>query len=334
MKSRLRSIMRAVFMLIYIYSGGASLCQAGMVTITFDDGLIGTYKYAFPILRQHSQEATIAVIYSRLTEKNDDYMTTEQVLELQKNGWEVASHSLTHKRPNDIPKYYSDEPIDGWRVDNKKKYTFQANYEYPFIACLLEDGGLDLKEVNTIDEVAATPASFYFDRIIEELHVHPHHPVKDPKKLNIRAGSYQREMDFSRLELEKLGFKITSFITPHNQWSADLREVSKNYYSCVATGLESDNPRGTFDAHFIKRFVVYKDSTVNSLIRLVKETAVKNDTWVVFCFHGVGDDIGWEPWSVEKLEKFCAWLQEQKIKVVTLAEGAALMKASHNGPSK
>ncbi|MEI6125756.1 MAG: polysaccharide deacetylase family protein [Pseudomonadota bacterium] len=334
MKFRFYLYIRTVFFLVCFCSCGSALCQAGMVTITFDDGLINTYKYAFPILKQHNQTATTAVIYSRLTEKNDDYMTLEHVLELQKNGWEVASHSLTHKRPNDIPKYYSDEPVTGWKIDNKKKNTFQANYDYPFIACLLEDGGLDLKEVTTLDEVAATPASFYFDRIIEELHVHPHRQVKDPGKINIRACSYQREMDFSRLELEKLGLKITSYITPHNQWTAELREISKNYYACVATGLESANDKDSFDAHFIKRFVVYKDNTVNSLVRLVKENAVRNDTWVVFCFHGVGDDIGWEPWSIEKLEKFCAWLQEQKIKVVTLSEGAALMKASQNGPLK
>jgi len=81
----------------------------GMVSLTFDDGLASTWKHAFPILRQYQQKATVGIICSRLFMQDDDYMTTEQTLDLHRNGWEIVSHSLTHKRPSDIPLHYSDE---------------------------------------------------------------------------------------------------------------------------------------------------------------------------------------------------------------------------------
>jgi peptidoglycan/xylan/chitin deacetylase (PgdA/CDA1 family) len=317
---------KAVVLLVCITAFAAGNCCAGMVSITFDDGLAGIYKHAFPVMKKYNQAATAAVIYNCLTTNNDDYMTVEELLDLQKNGWEISSHGLTHKSPTEIPKYYTDEKINNWIWDNRKKHIYQASYDYPLITCLTENGR-NLKELDSLEAVARTPGSYYYDHVIEELHIRPFTPAA-PAKLDIRSCSYQREMESSKAEMEKLGFLIRTYTTPYNIWSDDLKAVSKNYYDNVITGSESPNEIKNFDPHWIKRFVVYKHTTVNSLTRLVKKDVIEKDGWVVFCFHEIGDHVGWEPWSVERLDRFCAWLQEQQVKVVTISEGAALMKAA------
>jgi hypothetical protein len=49
---------------------------------------------------------------------------------------------------------------------------------------------------------------------------------------------------------------------------------------------------------------------------------------VVFCLHEIEDDVGWEPWTAEKLTRLCSWLQEQQVRVVTISEGVAAIKAA------
>jgi hypothetical protein len=49
---------------------------------------------------------------------------------------------------------------------------------------------------------------------------------------------------------------------------------------------------------------------------------------VVFCFHGIGDKTGWEPWPLKNLEEFSAWLAQKGVKTVTISEGAALFASS------
>ena len=44
--------------------------------------------------------------------------------------------------------------------------------------------------------------------------------------------------------------------------------------------------------------------------------------------HGVGSELGWEPWSVEKLAKLCAYLKRKAIPVVTVEKGAKLWFAA------
>ena len=125
-----------------------------------------------------------------------------------------------------------------------------------------------------------------------------------------------------------MGCKITTYITPYNSWPAGLRELSEPHYAVIASGGNHANWRENFDPHSIGRFVVRSDDSVSKLKKLVKRYAIENDGWVVFCFHGIGDNTGWEPWPQEKLEEFSGWLNKNGVKTVTVSQGAALFASS------
>jgi hypothetical protein len=308
----------------------------GMVTLTFDDGLAGVYKYAWPILRSRNQPATAAAIVSRLFVDNDDYMTREQLAEMEKGGWEIASHSLTHTRPIHIPKYYSQELITGWSVDSRYPKTYQTQYEYDLIAGIYQDGN-PLTEVEKEVLMNDQPGTYYFDRCIAELHVHP---VRggDPDDLDIRAGSYQRELEQSQRVLTEMGFKVTTYIAPYNYWPDDMKETSKYYYRQAVTGKDNDNRPATFDPYAIKRFMGHDKDPVSNFQRIIRENTEGFGGWVIFCFHSVGDGLGWEPYSAEKLDELSAWLARENIPVVTIDQGAQIMreaaKATSNGDNR
>jgi peptidoglycan/xylan/chitin deacetylase (PgdA/CDA1 family) len=72
------------------------------VIITFDDGYLSNYRYAYLVLKQLGQKATIFVSpqpneYTiRNVEGMDAFLTPEQIKEMAKNNISIQSHTLTH----------------------------------------------------------------------------------------------------------------------------------------------------------------------------------------------------------------------------------------------
>jgi peptidoglycan/xylan/chitin deacetylase (PgdA/CDA1 family) len=66
------------------------------VVITFDDGYVDNYQYAYPILKEFNLKATVFVI-SKTIDKRKGYMTSNQLKELQSNGIDIQSHTLDHE---------------------------------------------------------------------------------------------------------------------------------------------------------------------------------------------------------------------------------------------
>ena len=65
------------------------------VLITFDDGYIDNYKCAFPILKKHDMKAIIFLI-SEYVSLYPNYLTWEQLAEMQTAGVEFGSHTVDH----------------------------------------------------------------------------------------------------------------------------------------------------------------------------------------------------------------------------------------------
>lgn len=65
-----------------------------MITFAFDDGYESVYELAFPILSRYDFPATVFVITSTIGQPG--YLSLEQLKTLYENGWEIASHSISH----------------------------------------------------------------------------------------------------------------------------------------------------------------------------------------------------------------------------------------------
>lgn len=72
------------------------------VLITFDDGYVDNYTNAFPILKYYGLKATIFVIPA-LVSKDVRYLTWEQLQEMEQSGVTVQSHTLNHRKLEELP---------------------------------------------------------------------------------------------------------------------------------------------------------------------------------------------------------------------------------------
>lgn len=66
----------------------------GMVTFSFDDGWLSAYQNGIPILNSHGIQSTQYIISGALGW--DEYITAEQMLDMQSQGHEIGAHSRTH----------------------------------------------------------------------------------------------------------------------------------------------------------------------------------------------------------------------------------------------
>lgn len=66
-----------------------------ILCVSFDDGDITNYRYAYPILKEHGLKAYFFILVSRVGTKG--YMNWEQIKELSDNGMIIGSHCMRHK---------------------------------------------------------------------------------------------------------------------------------------------------------------------------------------------------------------------------------------------
>jgi peptidoglycan/xylan/chitin deacetylase (PgdA/CDA1 family) len=83
------------------YLHGTQVLPARPVILTFDDGYADFYTTAYPILAQHNFKAVSYVVPGFLG--RGGYMTAGQVLELDRNGVQIASHTWSHRDLTTLP---------------------------------------------------------------------------------------------------------------------------------------------------------------------------------------------------------------------------------------
>lgn len=105
-----------------------------MLTVWFDDGLESVYTVAYPIMKQYGLTGIVGVITSKvgktqvLDRKRYNCMTIEQLKDLVFNGWEIASHSVTHPQPYPDGWEFCGLPLEQTEYELKKaKEWIQQN---------------------------------------------------------------------------------------------------------------------------------------------------------------------------------------------------------------
>jgi peptidoglycan/xylan/chitin deacetylase (PgdA/CDA1 family) len=76
------------------YFSGTSSLPSKPVVITFDDGYRDLYTTAFPILAAHRFKAVAYIVSSFVGQPR--YVTKDQILEMDKAGIQIASHTVDH----------------------------------------------------------------------------------------------------------------------------------------------------------------------------------------------------------------------------------------------
>ena len=111
-----------------LYSGltGEMELPPKPVLITFDDGYADNYTNAFPILQAYGMRATIFVIPAFVGKK----LTWEQLREMELGGVTVESHTLNHRKLEELP----DDEIRSELLNSKLVLEENLGHAVEFLA--------------------------------------------------------------------------------------------------------------------------------------------------------------------------------------------------------
>ena len=105
------------------------------VIITFDDGTIGQYTSAFPILKKYHYNATFFIVPTwadKGSTKTADYMSWDQIQELSDYGMKIGSHNYSHIKMGTAEDYeVVFEPTESKKVLEEKLGRKITTYAYP-----------------------------------------------------------------------------------------------------------------------------------------------------------------------------------------------------------
>lgn len=94
---------------------------ARAVVITIDDGYRSVYENAWPLLREYGYPFTVFVYVRATDNHHHDYMSWDQIRELQDAGVDFQSHSYGHYRFGGRPPEMSEKTFQKWIRDDFTK---------------------------------------------------------------------------------------------------------------------------------------------------------------------------------------------------------------------
>ena len=102
------------------------------VVLTFDDGYVDNYTSMLPVLKKYNFKATIFVITGAI-DRSVNYLTSKQLIEMEKYGVDIESHTVNHENLKDMPKDKQLATLIKSKKDLEKILNKEVKYfAYPF----------------------------------------------------------------------------------------------------------------------------------------------------------------------------------------------------------
>jgi peptidoglycan/xylan/chitin deacetylase (PgdA/CDA1 family) len=124
-----------------------------LAIITFDDGKKGQITNAKPILDGYNYPATFSIICNNVS-KNDQ-LNWNDIVQLEKEGYDIGSHSMNHIKLEDVPNNTSE-----YEISESKKCLLDNGVKEVRVFTYPKNGGSDdpfiLKEVSKHYDLART----------------------------------------------------------------------------------------------------------------------------------------------------------------------------------
>jgi peptidoglycan/xylan/chitin deacetylase (PgdA/CDA1 family) len=124
-----------------------------LAIITFDDGKKGQVTNAKPILDGYNYTATFSIICNNVSKSG--HLNWNDIVQLEKEGYDIASHSMNHIKLEDVPKNISE-----YEISESKKCLLDNGVKEVRVFTYPKNGGSDdpfiLNEVSKHYDLART----------------------------------------------------------------------------------------------------------------------------------------------------------------------------------
>ncbi|MGM0410578.1 MAG: polysaccharide deacetylase family protein, partial [Bacillota bacterium] len=206
--------------------------QLPAIIFVYDDGHIEDIEDAFPVHQKYNVPAVSAVNSSTIG--NDNYLKKEDLIKLEKNGWEIASHGKYHSAL-----IYNTLTSESYKGDKKIRVKnpnlIESKYEY-----YIYDSKKGIGEVIKFNQLVENDDIRYWE-LEDKL---KNNYLSKNTYIFLTQKSMEKEIIDSKLELREMGLKVNSFVYPYNGYIDKAKEIVKENYHFARGGrrLEEDFP--------------------------------------------------------------------------------------------
>jgi hypothetical protein len=297
-----------------------------VISLTFDDGLRSTFEHAAPVLARYSMPATVGIICDRLLwRRPPNAMSLDNARQLAASGWEIASHSLFHRRMEKLPPAYADEALTGWRPHRQGIFT--ADCPWADVGTVVEDSDY-LPRQRTMAPLNNAKTGFFHDPINGKIYVRPR--VATDLDSRLKCGSMERELQESRAVLHDQGFDVQSFVVPYSLWREEWDAIGQRHYAFITS--VSNRVNLPSQPSVLARIPTRANFSLERQIATI-EQHLEQGSWPILCLH----DVLPEPltpldWPLAKFARLARWIADRRLTACTLVEGARRAGISSPAP--
>lgn len=258
-----------------------------MLVMSYDDNPITDYTLAFPVHKRHNVPGELSIISGFLTGEinhahliNQPSFAIEEGLEMQKFGFEAATHSFSHKSVG----------VNGLNRSTlrggKKWYVgdhYKWNRVFPYKARIYHRLGDDKEDIVTIIGEGVDAEGDYL--LSQEGAVYDHNTSAF---FTLTKEELYREIVQSAADLRNLGFDVSSMSYPYNANSYLTRDIVSEYLSSgrsgspQKTGVYMDTENSYLPTAQLNSYAEITSWTQSEIDSVLKETKENNAFSMVF----------------------------------------------------
>lgn len=291
--------------------------QLPAIIFVYDDGHIEDIKKAFPIHQKYNVPAVSAVNSSTIG--NNNFLEKEDLIKLEKNGWEIASHGKFHSALiyntllEDLHK--NDKTI---KVKNPNLVEKRHDY---YIYNSEKNKGEVIKFKKLIEN--NDEKYWKLDNKLEN-----NYPINNTSIL-LTQKSMEEEIANAKFELTQMGLKINSFIYPYNGYIDLAKNIVKENYNFARGGRKQneDFPKCfinslPFSNYNLKGVSFEKDHLLKEDLNTLLNETKKQKGLLIFYAHTAN-----ESFSTDRLEYIIQKATKSGFNIITFDDLNILKKS-------
>jgi len=209
------------------------------LVFVYDDGYKEDVEIALPIHQKHDVPAVSAVNSSMIGKNN--FLDQDDLLLLQNNGWEIASHGKYHTALIYSSINTDIEPGDQ-EININNANIIETRYSYYIYDYAHKKG-----EVINFKKRIKKEGNIYF-KLTEKM---KSKYQKETTYVMLTKQAMQKEIVESKRKLQAMGLEVNNFVYPYNGYTDPARTIVKKNYTFARGGPQNGQD---FPKRFINQF--------------------------------------------------------------------------------